>query len=238
MGMIRAVVVDDEPNTESILRYFIERGDLPIEIAGTANNGGTAVDVIKRVKPDVVFLDIRMPIMNGFEVMTEIPDAKFIIVTAYDTFEYAQKALRLGAADILLKPVELQAVIEAVGRATGWNLTDNKVVNEIERYIYQNYSEQISLTQLSEKFFLTQSHISRLFKKHMGVTVVDYINRVRIEHARKMLEEGRSVKETSEKVGYNALNNFYKCFRKFAGTTPAGYLKNDKDETARADNGE
>lgn len=232
--MIRAVVVDDEPNTESILRYFIDKGDLPIEIAGTANNGRTAVDVIKRVKPDVVFLDIRMPIMNGFGVMDEAPDAKYIVVTAYDTFEYAQKALRLGAVDILLKPVDLEQVITAVGRATGWTLTDNRVVNEIERYIYQHYAEPITLTQLSEQFFLTQSHISRLFKKHMGETVVDYINRVRIEHARKLLEDGVSVKEAAERVGYNTLNNFYKCFKKITGTTPAMYnkKKNGTEEDA------
>lgn len=221
--MIRAVIIDDEPDTEGILRYFIESGDLPIEIAGTANNGRTGVDVINRVKPDIVFLDIRMPIMNGFEVMAEAPDTRYIIVTAYDMFEYAQRALRLGAVDILLKPVDMQQVSKAVERATGWNLTGNRIVNEIENYIWKHYAEDISLTQLSEEFYLTQSHISRLFKKHTGETVVDFINRTRIDQAKKMIEEGVSVKEAAERSGFNTMNNFYKCFKKFTGTTPAQY---------------
>ncbi len=221
--MLKAVIVDDEPRTENIIRYFIEHGDLPMEIAATAPNGRLGVAEIRKHKPDLVFLDIQMPVMNGFEVMAEAPDFKYIIVTAYDEFSYAQKALRLGAADILLKPIELAQLIQAVERATGWRLTGNDTVNSIMEYIGQHYAEKISLTQIAEEFYLTQSHVARLFKKHTGESVLEYINRVRIDHARRLLEQGVSVKEAADKTGYESLNNFYKYFKRYTGKTPADY---------------
>ena len=224
--MIRAVIIDDEPTTETILRYFTERGDLPLEIAASAVNGKQGVETIRREDPDLVFLDIQMPGMNGFEVMAEEPDRKYVIITAYDMFDYAQKALRLGAADILLKPIELAQVQQAVERATGTKLTGNDTVNEIAAYLRQHYSEKILLSALAEQFFLTESHVARLFKKHMGESVMNYLHRVRIENAKRLLDEGRSVKDAAQTVGYDSLNNFYKHFKAVTGETPAAYHKN------------
>jgi YesN/AraC family two-component response regulator len=221
--MLKAVVVDDETRTESIIRYFIEHEGLPLEIVASAPNGKLGVAEIRKHKPDVVFLDIQMPVMNGFEVMAEEPDQKYIIVTAYDEFSYAQKALRLGAADILLKPVELAQLIQSIERATGWRMTGNDTVNDIMEYIRKHYAEKISLTQIAERFYLTQSHVARLFKKHTGDNVLNYINRIRIENAKKLLEDGVSVKDAADQVGYDSLNNFYKYFKRYTGTTPAEY---------------
>jgi YesN/AraC family two-component response regulator len=221
--MLKAVVVDDETRTESIIRYFIEHEGLPLEIVASAPNGKLGVAEIRKHKPDVVFLDIQMPVMNGFEVMAEEPDQKYIIVTAYDEFSYAQKALRLGAADILLKPVELAQLIQSIERATGWRMTGNDTVNDIIEYIRKHYAEKISLTQIAERFYLTQSHVARLFKKHTGDNVLNYINRIRIENAKKLLEDGVSVKDAADQVGYDSLNNFYKYFKRYTGTTPAEY---------------
>ncbi len=221
--MLKAVIVDDEPRTENIIRYFIEHGDIPLEIAATAANGRLGVAEIRKHKPDIVFLDIQMPVMNGFEVMAEEPDQKYIVVTAYDEFSYAQKALRLGAADILLKPIELAQLIQSVERATGWRLTGNDTVNSIMEYVRQHYADKISLTQIAEEFYLTQSHVARLFKKHTGESVLEYINRLRIEEAKRLLEQGMSVKEAADQVGYDSLNNFYKYFKRYTGKTPAEY---------------
>ena len=221
--MLKAVVVDDETRTESIIRYFIEHEGLPLEIVASAPNGKLGVAESRKHQPDVIFLDIQMPVMNGFEVMAEEPDHKYIIVTAYDEFSYAQKALRLGAADILLKPVELAPLIQSLERATGWRLTGNDTVNDITGYIRKHYAEKLSLTQIADQFYLTQSHVARLFKKHTGESVLNYIHQVRIENAKKLLEEGVSVKDAADQVGYDSLNNFYNYFKRYTGTTPAEY---------------
>jgi len=223
--LIRTIIVDDEPTTENIIRFFAERGDLPLEIVSTARNGSAAIEEIRKHKPDLVFLDIQMSPVNGFEVMAALPDVRYVVVTAYNSFDYAQKALRLGAADILLKPIELTQLEHSVARATGWRFTDNDTVNEIVNYIRHHYAEKINLTTISQAFYLTQSHVARLFKKYMGESVVGYLNRVRIENAKRLLDEGMSVKNAAEQVGYGSLNNFYKHFKRYTDTTPASFPK-------------
>ena len=222
--MIRAVIIDDEPAVMEIIKYFIKQNDMPLEIVGTATNGVTGVSLIKKENPQLVFLDIQMPMKNGFDVMGEVPETRYIIVTAFESFEYAQKALRLGAVDILLKPIDYAQFAQAVSRAVGWSLTANDKVNEIAEYIHAHYAEKITLTDLAEQFFLTPSHIARLFKKYMDESVMLYVNRVRIENAKKLLDRGMSVKYAAEATGYDSLNNFYKHFKRYTGTTPAAYV--------------
>ena len=123
--MIRAVVCDDEKAVLVIIRYFLETEKLPIQIVGTAENGRDAWNLIQREKPDLIFMDIHMPYMDGFEVIQKVKGSKIIIITAYDFFSYAQRALRLGVSDILTKPIDLKQLKQSVIRAIGWNFTDN-----------------------------------------------------------------------------------------------------------------
>ncbi len=129
--MIKAVICDDEKAALNIIRHFIEARKLPIEIVGTAENGRDAWNMIQSKKPDLVFMDIHMPYMNGFEIISRMKDCKVIIITAYDSFAYAQRALRLGASDILSKPIDFEQLEQAIVRAVGWNFTGNEVVDTI-----------------------------------------------------------------------------------------------------------
>lgn len=226
--MIKAVIVDDEPAVATIIQHFIKEESLPIEVVGVAENGANGVSMIKRLEPQIVFLDIQMPMMNGFEVIREYPDMNYVIVTAFDYFEYAQKALRLGAKDILLKPIEKEQLLKAISRAVGWNFTGNEIVDGIMEYVDKHYAEKISLSTLSEMFFVTPGHIARLFKKHVGESAVSYINRIRVEKSKKILREGSSVKDAAEQVGFESLNNYYKYFKLHTGMTPAEFTKTEQ----------
>ncbi|MFR3030621.1 MAG: response regulator [Blautia sp.] len=224
--MIRAVICDDERAALNIIRHFVEAEKFPIEIVGTAENGRDGWDLIQRERPDLVFMDIHMPYMDGFEIIQKMTDSKVIVITAYDSFEYAQKALRLGASDIISKPIEFGQLRQAIVRAVGFKFTGNEIVNTILAYIYEHYSEKIDLETLARLTFCTESHISRVFKKHTGMTIVSYVHKVRIEQSIRMMEEDNlSVKEAAEEVGYQNLNNFYKYFKQFIGAPPASYLR-------------
>lgn len=234
--MIRAAIIDDEPAVATIICHFIEKEHLLIHIVGTAEDGEKGLRLIEEKKPQLVFLDIQMPLRNGFDVMKEAPDVKYIIITAYESFEYAQQALRLGASDILLKPIEFKQLVQAISRTIGWNFTGNDTVNGILEYIHEHYAEKIELSQLSQLFFATPSHISRQFKKYMDVNIVTYIHQVRIEKAQELfIGKKGSVKETAERVGYESLNNFYKYFKQFTGTTPASFCQERGVELAFAE---
>ena len=237
--MIRAVICDDEKAALTIISYFIQQEHLPIQLVGTAEDGRQALELIQREKPDLIFMDIQMPYMDGFEVLQRVSNSKVIIVTAYGSFEYAQRALRMDVSDIIAKPIELEQLRSAVTRAIGWNFTDNSTVNQILAYIHQHYKEKIELEDLSRETFCGESHIARLFKKYMGITILSYIHKVRIEKAKLLLqEEGLNIQEAAERCGYPNLNNFYKYFKQYAGMTPAAYVQKhksmNKEETSDA----
>lgn len=224
--MIRAVICDDEKAALNIIRHFIEAEKLPIQIVGTAENGRDAWNLIQCEKPDLAFMDIHMPYMNGFEIIQKMKDTKVIIITAYDSFEYAQKALRLGASDILSKPIDMEQLKQAVIRAIGWNFTGNEVVDTILAYLYGHYAEKIELETLAQLTYCTESHIARVFKKHTGTTIISYVHKIRIEKSIQMMEEQNlSVKEAALATGYQNLNHFYKYFNQYTGMTPAAYMK-------------
>ena len=224
--MIRAVICDDEKAALNIIRHFIEAEKLPIQIVGTAENGRDAWNLIQCEKPDLVFMDIHMPYMNGFEIIQKMKDTKVIIITAYDSFEYAQKALRLGASDILSKPIDMDQLKQAVIRAIGWSFTGNEVVDTILAYLYGHYAEKIELETLAQLTYCTESHIARVFKKHTGTTIISYVHKIRIEKSIQMMkEQNLSVKEAALAAGYQNLNHFYKYFTQYTGMTPAAYIK-------------
>ena len=113
---LRCIIADDEPPARRLLRRFLEdRAD--IVVAAEAANGREAVDAIRVSSPDVVFLDVSMPELNGFEVLASLPpdEAPLVVfVTAYD--EYAVRAFEVNAVDYLLKPFDRARVDAAVDR--------------------------------------------------------------------------------------------------------------------------
>ena len=229
--MIRAVICDDEKAALNIIRHFIETEKLPIQIVGTAENGRDAYELIQSQKPELAFMDIHMPYINGFEIIQKLKDTKVIIITAYDSFEYAQKALRLGASDILSKPIDMEQLKQAVIRAVGWKFTGNEVVDTILAYLYEHYAEKIELETLAELTFCTENHIARVFKKYTGTTIISYVHKIRVEKSiRLMEEENQPVKEAALAVGYQNLNHFYKYFNQYMGMTPAAYMKQKRPE--------
>jgi two-component system LytT family response regulator len=113
-GKLRALVVDDEPVPRRMLCAMVSRVEW-MELAGEADRGAVAIDAINAREPDVVFLDIRLPDLSGFDVIEQAshrPDVVF--TTAYD--EYAIQALQLGALDYLVKPFGQNRFLEAAER--------------------------------------------------------------------------------------------------------------------------
>jgi len=114
---MRALIVDDEPVARKVLREELELLG-SIDIVGEADNGKTALLKISSTKPDIVFLDIQMPVMGGFEVLDRLVGGHMpvvVMVTAYD--QHAIRAFEAGAVDYLLKPIGQQRLVQAVDRA-------------------------------------------------------------------------------------------------------------------------
>ena len=114
---LRTLVIDDEPIARQVLRDELGAFE-DVEIVGEAANGSDALSEIARLKPDLVFLDLQMPVMGGFDVIRQLPARALpivIIVTAYD--QHAIRAFEAGALDYLLKPVSRERLEKALDRA-------------------------------------------------------------------------------------------------------------------------
>jgi len=115
--MLKAIIVDDEPDCCEILAAMLESDCPDVNVVNISTNGQEALKAIKLFSPDLLFLDVEMPKMNGFQMLEQIPSINFhlIFTTSYD--QYALKAIRFSAIDYLLKPIdreELKRAIEKV----------------------------------------------------------------------------------------------------------------------------
>jgi len=114
---ITALIVDDESNSRHVLRTLLERNFTEIAIAGEAANAEEAFQLIGKVQPQLVFLDIQMPRADGFSLLKRFEEVPFevVFVTSFD--QYAMNAIRFSALDYLLKPVEVSDLGDAVKKA-------------------------------------------------------------------------------------------------------------------------
>lgn len=116
--MLKAILIDDEPACLHSLAHDLASYCPGVEIVSQCNNGKEAIKLIHAHTPDVLFLDIDMPYINGFDLLEMVPDKDFevIFTTAFD--EYAMQAFRISAVDYLLKPIDAEALKAAVHKVS------------------------------------------------------------------------------------------------------------------------
>jgi two-component system response regulator YesN len=126
MGPLKVVLADDERWIRSLLRSIVRWDKLGARIVGEAEDGAAALALCRTKRPHLLISDIRMPGMDGLElierVRQEMPELQCVIVSGYDEFELARRAVRLGVLDYLLKPLEARqvaAVLRRAGRRVG-----------------------------------------------------------------------------------------------------------------------
>lgn len=133
---LKALLIDDERHCIETLRYELEKHCPHVEVVGTASSGPEGIDRIHDLHPDLLFLDIEMPGMSGFEMLRSVGQMDFsvIFVTAYD--QYALQAFRCAAADYLLKPVISDQLKEAVGKVNSRTSSTSDSRLQLEALLY------------------------------------------------------------------------------------------------------
>lgn len=234
------LVVDDEQLARKSIVSMLS--SLGYEHIAEASNGLDALTYIMKNEPDIVLADIEMPGLDGLTLLERINSSKIkvsvIFISGHDNFKYAQKAISFNASDYLLKPIsmdELSAAIEKLishidflhdkqkplfikdGYAT-------KIIEKSKEYIINNLKTDITLNVISEYVHLSPAYFSRIFKEETGENFSNYVTRVRIEEAMKLLRDGvYKSYEVSSIIGFTDVKYFYKVFRKYTGLTPTEY---------------
>ncbi|NDL68701.1 response regulator transcription factor [Anaerotalea alkaliphila] len=248
--MYRLLVVDDEPLVRRGILAFVDFGRLQIEKVYEAANGAEALEIFKREPVDLVLADINMPKMNGLELaeaMKKIRPVKIALVTGYDYFDYAVKALKTGVDDYILKPVSRKDIEEVLQKLIYASSTDHKQAEleqvlekirheagandeigykaEIQAEIKEHLGDpSFSLTVLAEHMSLSVGYLSGLFKKLFGVTFTSYIMEARMERAKiLLLTTDRKNYEIAQSLGIEDPNYFSASFKKHTGLAPSAY---------------
>ncbi|MBR4159897.1 MAG: response regulator [Spirochaetia bacterium] len=241
---MRLLMIDDEQTSFEIVKATIDWDSMGIQLE-YAESAHEAMDMIKANIPDIVLTDIMMPGIDGFKLIEWIKansyNCEIIILTAYGTFEYARKALDYGVTGYLLKPINEAELKELLNKAIynikqNAGLTDH--VNSVNyslpvrlacEYIEKNYQEDINLNKISNYVSLSKNYFCNIFKKETGMTIWDYLIRIRMEEAKRiLLETEQKTYEISEKVGYDDPSYFGRLFKKYTGFTPIEFRDNSK----------
>ncbi len=137
MTTLRAVIIDDEPKAVELLSLRLVQHCPQVEILAGCTSSVQGIEAIANLRPNLVFLDIEMPNMNGFQVLEAVKEIDFtlIFVTAYDQF--AVRAFRYSALDYLLKPLDVKELVKAVARAE-----ENRAIDSYRlQHLKQQYSK-------------------------------------------------------------------------------------------------
>jgi two-component system, response regulator YesN len=242
--MYKTLVIDDEKAVHTVIRRLGKWQNLGLEEPRSAWNGSEGLSMMREIHPDIVFVDMNMPVMDGSSFLQkaaeEFPQVKLIVVSGYDDFRYAKAALQANALDYLLKPLaagELNKVLEhavdlldkerGVVKAAGnydHSYTTDELPGAIKEYLDQRYMEEVTLDSLSEHFYFTKEYLSRLFKKEFGCGIYEYVLQVRMNRAKQLLEDPSvQIQQIAEQLGYNDSNYFSKAFRTYTGISPTDY---------------
>lgn len=244
MKKLRVLLVDDEIMIREGFKRLFDWESHNCEVVGEAADGMEALSQINNLLPDIVVMDINIPIVNGLKVASmsriKYPDMAFIIVSGYDDFSFCREALRMQITDYILKPVNYEEFGTCIDnlrislfekeKKNGAMQEEDSTILAIVHYMQENLSEEISLNRLSEKFHLSAQYISQLFKTEVGVNFLTYLTNIRLEHAKKLLlSSALSIAEISQRSGYNDYRVFTKVFKRVEGVTPSQYRRNFKE---------
>lgn len=242
--MYKALIIDDEKPVQIAIHKLGDWSKYHIRLPEVANNGREALQTMRELRPDLCFVDMEMPIMNGMEYLQkasqEFPGTQFIIISGYDDFKYAHSAIQCGACDYLLKPIvkeDLNAAIErAIRRIDPQadfseeiapdSISPEEVVRIIKEYIDRNYNQNIRISMFTGKYFFSKEYLSKLFKSKYGCGIYTYVQEVRMQRAKDLLlNPDIKVQNISERLGYADNNYFSKAFKNYYGMSPSQFRK-------------
>jgi two-component system response regulator YesN len=252
---MRIVVVEDEVRSRKGIVSLISKIAPSHKVVGEAENGINGIEIIKKTKPDLVIVDIRMPQMDGLEMLEKINDLgikhRTVILSGYGEFEYARKAIKIGVDEYLLKPItvdDLENVLNTINnkinkiesersnKISSYNEgiflgeEDKKVyslvINKALQIIRENIYKEITLEEIAKKFGITPEYLSTLFYREVGVKFTTYIRDMRLNKAKELLiNSNYKVCEIANFVGYPNEKYFNRVFKKTLGITPLEFKK-------------
>ncbi|WP_418926463.1 response regulator transcription factor [Enterocloster sp.] len=242
MDRIRILFVDDEAIVRERLKKCIDWEVNGFEVVGAAENGEKALAYLGQLSVNIVVTDIKMPVMDGLELIRNSResgyDSKFLILSGYDDFQYAQRALRYGADDYILKPIKEEELLDALIRIRDLHFPKQQTTLQLHPQKYSGTVKtiiscvemnldqpELSLKQIADEvLFMSGNYLSKLFLKETGYKFSTFLTIKRMEKAAQLLRENCDVTvyEVAERTGFgNNPQYFSTVFKKYFGKSPS-----------------
>lgn len=248
---MNVILVDDEEVAVNALKRRVDWQKYGVDEVFIAHSMQEAQTVFREKVIDVMLSDIEMPQGSGLDlfewVKSYYPAVECIYVTCHPEFDYMRKALQLGSADYVLKPIdyeELDKVLIQVSERARWKRRAESipaeimqkvssheeerekgdVIGTVKRYIREHIQEDIYIADIAGQVYLNEQYLMRTFKKATGISILEFITRERIWLAGELLKNtSYPVNRVADMVGYGNYSYFTKIFKRSTGMTPQAY---------------
>lgn len=247
---MKIIIAEDEKRASRGLKNLLEMISDDCEVVAEAPDGEKAFELIKVLRPDVVFTDIRMPVMDGISLIRAVRsiglDTKFVIISAYEEFELARKAISLGVLEYLVKPLtyeDVEQVLKKISRKETGSLRTTEAAAELKsqypdahplvlkslEIIETSYMTKISEKDLADMLEISAEYFSFLFNRDVGKNFSKFLRKYRMEKAKILLESGTMPKEmVAFHVGFSDGKYFNKCFKEETGVSVSAYARGER----------
>lgn len=243
--MLKMLIVDDDWLISDSLKSLDEWHERNIDVVGTAENGKEAIFWMEKENLDIILTDIRMPEMDGIELTKHIYEKEHnihvIIMSGYEEFSYAQKAMRYNAKGYILKPIDTDELMDAIDRIKmdinpakkiepesdhDPSTYHERLVVGAQSYIMSNLMKPLTLKEIANRLHLTDHYFGQIFKSVTGETFLNYLTRVRMEKACELTKNpSLKIYEIGTLVGYKDPKSFTKTFQRLYNITPKEFRK-------------
>lgn len=257
--MYRILVAENEDLIRNGLVFSIDWESLGCYKPLAARNGGEAVQIIEEHSPDIVLLDINMPVFSGLEVLEKThgtADYETIIITGYSEFEYARQAIEYDVCAYLVKPVDLEDLklaieksihrIDQRSRFTVMGAELNKLEQQIVpqelsgvsepvcnmvAYVKMHYMDKVTLAMIAQELHYSERMLIRRFKKEMKMNFSSFLTHVRLQKAMSLMRETyMSISEISTACGFSDYRYFCKVFQNKIGCSPSHFAQYAREQ--------
>ncbi|MGC8782140.1 MAG: helix-turn-helix domain-containing protein, partial [Anaerolineae bacterium] len=230
------LVVDDDPDTVDVHARLIET-HLPGSRVIKAAGGRAALEILRREHADLVLLDLLMPDMDGFAVLEAMRDrpstrsVPVIILTGQVLTEADMARLSHGVATVLRKGLftldetvaHVQAALERKRRVSD---EARRLVRKAMAYMHEHYPDPVSRQDIARHVGMDEDYLTTCFRNELGVTPIAYLNRYRVNQAKRLLiETNKSVTEIALEVGFSDSGYFSRVFRREVGRSPEAFRR-------------